>query len=402
MAKIQITENELKQIIRESVETVLREASNQNKQKAYTFAQLLSPNVLGQQYSGNGQQLGKYVINAYHQLCKEKGVKPLNITSNTPISAGQWVQVLNKAKSMDRTGTLTKTYDDIIRGITAKSVSQGIEDIVNKGGTLVPANPYSTGPGDENATPNSGKHFTFTQLAQSLGNKRGTTMSFQQVLHDSTGPWNGQDENSVKTTITSQIKRAKPTISASNPQNAQKAEQILNNWLQGGTPYRINDVHWAMNIFDQAVRTSRNDMPVVKGFQNTLNAFGFKTATGKPYAPNGVLDQNTSAALKQNGFKDILDFKNTVVEVQKALGVEPDGKVGNITLGAFQRGGINSFDTLKNYPAFIAKKRQDTLSPINNTQNALGPTTNQPQVTAPTQAATLARPKAAAPGNTQA
>ena len=272
--------------------------------------------------------------------------------------------------------------------------------MVNNGGTLVPTNPYSTGPGNENAAPNSGKHFTFTQLAQSLGNKRGTTMSFQQVLHDSTGPWNGQDENSVKATITSQIKRAKPTISASNPQNAQKAEQILNNWLQGGTPYRINDVHWAMNIFDQAVRTSRNDMPVVKGFQNTLNAFGFKTATGKPYVSNGVLDQNTSAALKQNGFKNILDFKNTVAEAQKALGVEPDGKVGNITLGAFQRAGITSFDALRNYPAFIARKQnQNTIASV-NTQNT--PAINQPRVAAPTQPATLARPKAAAPGNTRA
>ena len=400
MSKIKVTESELRQLIRESVETVLQEASTQNRQKAYTFAQLLSADVLGQPYSGNGQQLGKYVISAYRQLCKEKGVKPLNITSNTPVSAGQWVQVLNKAKSMDRTGVLTKTYDTIIRGITAKSASQGVQDAVNNGGTLVPANPYSTGPGDQNVAPNAGKPFTFTQLAQSLGNKRGATMSFQQILRDSTGPWNGQNENVVKTTIENQIRRAKPVLSASNPQNTQKAEQILNSWLQGGIPYRINDVHWAMNVFDQAVRTSRNDMPVVKGFQNTLNAFGFKTAAGKPYVSNGVLDQNTSAALKQNGFKNILDFKNAVAEAQKALGVEPDGKVGNITLGAFQRAGITSFDALRNYPAFIARKQnQNTIASV-NTQNA--PVINQPQVAAPTQPATLARPKAAAPGNTQA
>jgi lysozyme family protein len=191
-----------------------------------------------------------------------------------------------------------------------------------------------------------------------------------------------------------------PTLQQTNPENAQKAKDIIDKWLAGGYPYRINDVHWSMNVFDQALKSSRNDMPAVRGFQQTLNLFGLKDAKGRPFAVDGIVGQNTSAALRQNGFKSIFDFINVVKGVQKALGLKVDGIVGKNTLAAFQQAGITSFDALRKYLAFITRKQNQSAIASVNAKSA--PAINQPQVTAPTQPATLARPKAAAPGNAQA
>lgn len=373
MGKVNISSKGLNKIISEAIREALSPAPN-----TYTFNQLLSKDILGQQYTGDAKMLAGYVMKGYQQLCKEKGIKTVKLTSNTPVRADQWVQVLNKAKAMDRTGTLQNTFNTMIQNLTAKSSVQGAQDALNKGGELTPANPYSTGPGNQNVAPNAGKKYTFTQLTQALGNKRGTTMSMQQVLHDSTGPWNGQDENAVKATIQAQIRRAKPALAQSNPQNAQKAEEILNKWMQGGIPYRTDDVHWAMNVFDQAVRTSRNDIPIVQGFQKAANMFAGKQVL----AVDGAVGKNTSAALKQAGFNDIFDFKNTVMGVQKALGLKPDGIIGKNTMAAFQQAGINSFDVLKNYTNALAKRANAPTAIVNPGQMSMPNQTVQSQAPA--------------------
>ena len=373
MGKVNISSKGLNKIISEAIREALSPAPN-----TYTFNQLLSKDILGQQYTGNAKMLANYVMQGYKQVCNEMGVRPVKLTSNTPVKANQWVQILNKAKAMDRTGTLQNTFNTMIQSLTAKSSVQGAQDALNKGGQLTPANPYSTGPGDQNVAPNAGKRYTFTQLTQALGNKRGTTMSMQQVLHDSTGPWNGQDENAVRATIQNQIKRAKPALAQSNPQNAQKAEEILNRWMQGGIPYRTNDVHWAMNVFDQANKNSRNDIPVVQGFQKAANLF----AGRQVLAVDGAVGKNTRAALNQAGFKDIFDFKNTVMGVQKALGLKPDGIIGQNTLAAFQQAGINSFDVLKNYTNALAKRANAPTAILNPGQMNMPNQTVQSQVPA--------------------
>lgn len=376
MKKVNVSSKGLEKIINEAIKEALTRAPQTSN--AYTFNQLLSKDILGQQYTGDPKMLANYVMKAYQQVCKEKGIKTSALTSNTRVPGNQWVQILNKAKAMDRTGTLQNTFNTMIQGITAKSSVQGAQDALNKGGQLTPANPYSTGPGDQNVAPNAGQKYTFTQLTQALGNKRGTTMSMQQVLHDSTGPWNGQDENAVRATIQNQIKRAKPALAQSNPQNAQKAEEILTKWMQGGIPYRTDDVHWAMNVFDQTVKNSRNDVPVVQGFQKAANLF----AGNQVLAVDGAVGKNTSAALKQAGFKDIFDFKNTVMGVQKALGLKPDGIVGKNTIAAFRQAGINSFDVLKNYTNALAKRANAPTAIVNPGQMNMPNQTVQSQAPA--------------------
>jgi lysozyme family protein len=121
-------------------------------------------------------------------------------------------------------------------------------------------------------------------------------------------------------------------------------------------------------------------MLAVSGFQQTLNLFGLKDNKGKPFAVDGIIGQNTSAALKQNGFNNIFDFIDVVKGVQKALGLKDDGIVGNNTLAAFQQNGINSFDKLKNFARVKASREnwaQNQVSQANLTMPT--PQLNAPQ-----------------------
>ena len=375
MSKIKITESELRQLIGESVVSVLNESAND----VYTLDELLRD----QNYNGNKQMLLQALSLGLTAYRKSRGVKgAMALTNQMRIKGSDWMQIFKFAQQKANPAmrqVIANISAAASQTINAKTPQQGVEDALKKGGEMTVGNPYSTGPGDQNVAPNAGKPFTFTQLTQSLSNKRGTTMSFQQVLHDSVGPWNGQNETVVKNTINAQIRRTMPTLQQTNPKNAQKAKNIIDKWLAGGYPYRINDVHWSMNVFDQALKSSRNDMPAVRGFQQTLNLFGLKDAKGKPFAVDGIVGQNTSAALKQNGFKNIFDFINVVKGVQKALGLKDDGIVGKNTLAAFQQNGINSFDVLKNFARIKTSKENLAQNQISQ-GNLTMPT---PQLSAP-------------------
>lgn len=366
MNRIKLNEKSLKQIIRESIKSTLNEASNQG----YTFNQLLSKEILGQEFRGDPRALANYVTKAYQQLCKEKGVRPMQLNSNTPYPSNAWVQILNKAKAMDRTGTLKGTFDTMITGITAKTPQQGAQDALNNGGYMQAGNQYSTGPGDKNVSP-KGK-MTYSQLTNAMANVGDRTMTFQMALNDSVGPWNGQNPQTVKNIIASQIRTRKQTaLQKFGQQNVATAEAGLNNWLNGGNQaIRGRQVHSWMNVFDQ-LATSRNDRPIVIGFQKAANFFAGK----KVLAVDGAIGQNTSAALRQAGFKDIFEFENVVKKVQARLGVNPDGQVGNNTIAAFQKAGIRSFEDLKNYTGSLAVDMQNVpaVNPQNQIQGQVSP-----------------------------
>lgn len=376
MAKIKITENELRRLIEESVASLLNEGAND----IYTLDDLLRD----QNYNGNKQMLLQALSLGLTEYRKANGVKgAMALTNQMPIKGSDWMLIFKYAQRKANPSmrqVIAKISAAAGQTISAKAPQQGVADALKRGGEMTVGNSYSTGPGSQNVAPNAGKPFTFTQLTQSLGNKRGTTMSFQQVLHDSVGPWNGQNENAVRNTINTQIRRTMPTLQQTNPENAQKAKNILDKWLAGGYPYRINDVHWSMNVFGQALKSSRNDIPAVKGFQQTLNLFGLKDAKGKPFAVDGIVGQNTSAALKQNGFNNIFDFVNIVKGVQKLLGLKVDGIVGKNTLAAFQQNGIKSFDALKNFTRVKTSRgnmAQNQISQVNSTMPT--PQLNAPQ-----------------------
>ena len=375
MAKIKITESELRQLIGENVVSVLNEGAND----IYTLDDLLRD----QNYNGNKQMLLQALSLGLTEYRKSNGVKgAMALTNQMPIKGSDWMLIFKYAQRKANPAmkqVIANISAAASRTISAKTPQQGVENALKRGGEMTVGNSYSTGPGGQNVAPNAGKPFTFTQLTQSLGNKRGTTMSFQQVLHDSVGPWNGQNENAVRNTINTQIRRTMPTLQQTNPENAQKAKNILDKWLAGGYPYRINDVHWSMNVFDQALKSSRNDIPAVKGFQQTLNLFGLKDAKGKPFAVDGIVGQNTSAALKQNGFNNIFDFVNIVKGVQKLLGLKVDGIVGKNTLAAFQQNGIKSFDALKNFTRVKASRENMTQNQISQ----VNPSMPTPQLNAP-------------------
>lgn len=340
MSKIKLNEKRFKEIVCESIKNVLNEGMI-DKNTPVTLGELI--NAIG--YTGNVNGL----------------IRRAGANKATP---DQWAASIEK-QNVGRNQAMGTVYKQLANQIRQSvqdrgAVASGMEKSLNNGGQLTPVNPYSTGPGDQNVSP-KGK-MTYSQLTNAMANVGNKTMTFQMALNGSVGPWNGQNPQTVKNIIDSQIRTRKQTaLQKFGQQNVTTAEAGLNNWLNGGNQSVTGkEVHSWMNVFDQPA-TSRNDVPIVQGFQKAANLF----AGRQVLAVDGAVGKNTSAALKQAGFRDIFDFKNTVAGVQKALGLKPDGIVGKNTIAAFQQAGINSFDVLKNYTNALAKRANAPTAIVN-------------------------------------
>ena len=341
MGRIKLNEKKLKGIIRESIKKVLNEEALYSDKKYKLDA------------------IGD-ILRIQNQLAQFRYNKEIEAT---PID---WVNYLKRQRNG---ANLANT---IYQNITSSNQEMaGAAEKANsvKGSYAQLGSKYAVGPGDNVMT--QGK-MTYSQLTNAMANVGDRTMTFQMALNDSVGPWNGQNPQTVKNIIASQIRTRKQTaLQKFGQQNVATAEASLNSWLNGGNQATTGkQVHSWMNVFDQ-IATSRNDKPLVTGFQKAANFF----AGQKVLEPDGIIGKHTSAALQQAGFRDIFDFQNVLKKVQPRIGVNPSGIVDAATLAAFGKVGISSFEDLKNYNRNLSVNLQNgpALNPQNQIQGQASP-----------------------------
>lgn len=348
MAKIRMTENKLKQIIRHSINNILNEESL-NSNGAYTLPQILS--AIGYDFNRYDPQV------LYKRFGTSASAKP-----------GAWVEALKK---IGQTG-LAKNIENSILDQTA--VNAGVKKATENpdADVKIGANGRYTNEGN-----------LFSQIMQYAGGLASTNKGGTYYLRDflqsaqNAGLLKGQTAESVAKTIINKIKYS--GLKNVNPKAYNAYAGVLNDWINNGRGHKISEISRALAAFGQVLNNSRNDMPVVRGFQRLANLFGVKDANGRPLGVDGIIGQNTSAALKDNGFKDIFDFKDTLTKVQAALGIADDGIAGNGTIEAFQKAGINSFKDMRTYIRAMATREK------NANMGKLGPGANlaAPGVTSP-------------------
>lgn len=359
MAKIQITENSLKGLIKESVLRVLNEETLQADQK-YTLANV----IRGAGWTGN-------VSNLIQQA------------GNTMATPAQWAQSIKNLSLKTKNRQLAGVYQQLSNQITQYTVDRnvaaaGAEKALANGGEM-------QNMGRSFAKPNPRNFTSIAQAVQDIAAANpNRTMSFQQEFTDSTGIFNGLDMNQVRNTINQKVRQAKTTLQQTNPQAGTVLDQV-NNWVnRGGIPMTAKQLAGAFAALEKILKTSYNDTAVVAGFQRAMNLFGTRLGV------DGVIGNQTRGALQQAGYKDIFAFKADAEAVQRALGVQPvDGKVGNNTMRAMQQNGITSLEAFKS----VARRANGT-----NVASAVAAPQNQPmgpsQISQPAQpAGTLAESK---------
>lgn len=241
-------------------------------------------------------------------------------------------------------------------------------------------------PGAGEGMDKSGKPMTFNEIMNVIhqaGQRGDAAITFTDMTTGSAGYLRGQNPEHVKKTILKQLDYAGRTLSKTDPQNYQKASNIINNWISGkNQSIRIKDVAWAMSVIGKILNTSRNEIPVVMGLQKALNYFGIKDSKGRQFKVDGVIGPETSAALKNAGFKDIYEWKDTIYNYQQKQNVppKPDGIVGNNTIKAFQNSNLTSIDMLNRYKTGavdnnLTNVNQNTSAKVSNVLNTAN---NQP------------------------
>ena len=335
MARIKVSESELKRIIRESVESVLNEGLI-SKTQPVTLAQLIKD--IG--YTGNVQNL-------------------VSRAGNSKFTPFQWADAIEKL-NVGRNASLGTVYKNLAAKIRSSvedrdAVAQGMKDVMN--GPNADVNIGATGrfnPGAGEGMDPNGKPMTFNQIMNVIqgaaAQRPSSAIKFSDITTGSAGVLRGQKPERVKNTIMNQLKKAGVTLKQTNPKGLQSATNILTQWVNGqNQAIQLREVASALATIGKVLNPARNEVPVVAGFQRLLNSFGMTDAKGTRYAVDGVIGANTSAALKQVGYKDIYEYKDNIINLQKTLGVKEDGIVGNDTLNAIQQAGIKSFDELRRY-----------------------------------------------------
>ena len=328
--EMKLNEKRLEKIINESIKKVLNEGAVA-KNTPITFGELIK--AIG--YTGNVNNL----------------VQKAGTYKATP---DQWANFIQNIK-VNGNRALGNVYAQLANQIRQSVVDQsavdaGVKKSIETGGEVRGINDMPVKVNPKNFT-------TIAQAIQYIARQNpNRTLSFQREFTDSTGIFNGLNMAQVQNTIAQKVRVAKGTLQQTN-QNAASYLSTIEQWIGQGAQYiPARQLAQAFGALEQILNTARNDIPAVRGFQQTLNLFGLKDTKGKPFAVDGIIGQNTSAALKQNGFNNIFDFINVVKGVQKALGLKDDGIVGQNTLAAFRQNGINSFDALKNFARVKASR----------------------------------------------
>lgn len=345
MAKIQVTETELKQIIRESVIRALNEETLQADQK-YTLTDVIK----GAGWNGN-------VSNLIQQA------------GDRVATPAQWAQSINNLGKTMRNGQLGAVYQKLANQITQYTMDRnvaatGAEKALANGGEIQHM-------GRSFAKPNPTNFTSISQAVQDIAaSNPNRTMSFQQEFTDSTGIFNGLDMNQVRNTINKKVRQAQSTLQQTNPQAATVLKQV-NDWVnRGGIPLTARQLASSFAALEKIIKTSYNDTAVVSGFQKMMNLFGTRLGV------DGVIGKDTRAALQQAGYKDIFAFKADAEAVQKALGVGVDGKIGKDTLGAMKQNGITSLEAFKS----LARRGSGNAISLNMPSvNPVGPQQVTPQ-----------------------
>lgn len=335
MSKIKLNEKRFKEIVRESIKNALNEGMI-DKNTPVTLGELI--NAIG--YTGNVSGL----------------IQRAGANKATP---DQWAASIEK-QNVGRNQAMGTVYKQLANQIRQSvqdrgAVAAGMEKSLNNGGEIQ----------GQYDTPVKVNPKNFTSIAQAVQytarQNPNRTLSFQKEFTDSVGIFRGLNQAQVQNTIAQKIRFAKGTLQQTNP-NAATFLSTIEQWIGQGAQYiPAKQLAQAFAALEKILNTSRNDVPIVQGFQKAANMF----AGRQVLAVDGAIGKNTSAALQQAGFKDIFDFKNTVMGVQKALGLKPDGIVGKNTIAAFQQAGINSFDVLKNYTNALAKRANAPTAIVN-------------------------------------
>lgn len=107
------------------------------------------------------------------------------------------------------------------------------------------------------------------------------------------------------------------------------------------------------------------------GLQKALNYFSIKDTKGRPFKVDGVIGDETSAALKNIGYKDIYEWRETITNYQKMHNVppRPDGIVGDNTLKAFQASNLTNINQLSRYKP--GNQQANVAQVSNNSANAI-------------------------------
>jgi hypothetical protein len=354
MNRIKLSQKKLKQIIRESIKSTLNEGLI-DKNTPITLGELIK--AIG--YTGNVNNL----------------IQRAGTNKATP---EQWANLIEK-QNVGRNQALGTVYKQLANQIRQSvedrsAVATGMEKSLNNGGEI-------RGQYDMPIKVNPKNFTTIAQAVQHIARQNpDRRLSFRKEFIDSTGIFNGLNLAQVQNTIANKIRLAKGTLQQTNP-NAATFLSTIEQWIGQGAQYiPAPQLAQAFAALEKILNTSRNDTPIVAGFQKLLNLFGMKDAKGRPFAVDGAIGQNTSAALRQLGYKDIFAYANDIEAVQKALGLQKiDGIAGNDTINAIRNNGINSFEAIKS----IAR-RQNPNDMINtNLSVQTNPQNFGPQLTAP-------------------
>lgn len=343
MAKIRISENELSKLIKKSILKEINEFPVAGQK--YTLADLLNKI----DYNGNASSL----------------ISTAGNTENTPEN---WAKIIRgAAKNAAQKIAYEQIANQIESSITNHQlVAQGIKDPRNDVNNIAVG---QTGRYDI-----SGNLYSqIMQIAGGLAQAAGSTYSVRDFLQaaQNQGALKGQTENSIKNAINKQIKSAGVTLAKTNPSAYKKYSWVLQKWMTKNNPYRISEIRDALAAFGQVLNTSRNEIPTVMGLQKALNYFSIKDTKGRPFKVDGVIGDETSAALKNIGYKDIYEWKETITNYQKMHNVppRPDGIVGDNTLKAFQASNLTNINQLSRYKP--GNQQANVAQVSNNSANAI-------------------------------
>lgn len=312
-----------------------KQALNEGANDIYTLDQLL-----GKTYRGDKVTLVNNFLNkGLNRWAKSLGKKAANVRlDQARLKGSEWVNIFRYG------GVPSNLAQQIEATVNAKSVQQGVADAMTKGGELTPAGGNHVNANGEYSSTVQPQNFTqlLNALQGDMQSRGGSTSMFFRNLFEPSGVLRNSDPNAIKKMITDQMRRAEPTITQTNPQAWPTIQNVLTQWMNGqNQAIKYSEVISAMNQLGKVLNTSRNDMPIVRGFQVMMSKFG------TPLKPDGIIGQQTRAALQQAGYKDIFAFKSDVQAVQTALGVQPDGIIGKNTLVALQQNGITSLQAFK-------------------------------------------------------
>ncbi len=344
-------------------------AMNARKKHSMPTNSLLQlKNTVTQSYNkmktqGINQKTGKFMtIDEYvYEAGLTQYVNPDALISKWKINpqgkadANRWKQIFTERIS--DFGQNAKTIQQIINSYNPQYVKNDngeMVDVSNRGKTGDEdfANATTIGNSQGTETMAGDKKMTSDQLIELIQRRLAntdSTITITDATEGSTAFLRTQGRDYVTKVLQQRMNQAKPTVIQKEGQEVWvRTENIINNWLSDN-PVTGRDLSAALSRIGRVISTSRNEMPVTKGFQNMLNLFGIKDDRGQAFVPDGKIGPKTSKALSDAGFKDIYAVKEAVKQFQTNHNVppQPDGIAGKNTIAALRQAGINSFEALK-------------------------------------------------------